>query len=78
MKIRTATSLTTALALGLWAGSSYSATIAENLTFTAEDSLFGSAPVADFSVGPGSFGVSSIAEVHYDAQASSGTVEADL
>ena len=78
MKIRTATSLTTALALGLWAGSSYSATIAENLTFTAEDSLFGSAPVADFSVGPGSFGVSGIAEVHYDAQASSGTVEADL
>ena len=78
MKISTATSLTTALALGLWAGSSYSATIAENLTFTAEDSLFGSAPVADFSVGPGSFGVSGIAEVHYDAQASSGTVEADL
>ena len=78
MKMSTATSLTTALALGLWAGSSYSATIAENLTFTAEDSLFGSAPVADFSVGPGSFGVSSIAEVHYNAQASSGTVEADL
>lgn len=70
--------LSTAVAFRVCAAAAHGATISEDLSFIAEDSLFGTAPIGDFSVGPASFGVKDLAEVHYSAAASSGTVRADV
>lgn len=65
-----------ALAFGLWVPVAQAATVVEDLNFSAASSLFGSGPSGELTLGPDSFGVPGLAEVHYEASLNTGTVDA--